>query len=71
MLPAWAYLPAMYGAFLKPKCLRPDGQRLKVPHMGWNEVCSKSRMRCGLASPIRHAFILCIVIVCNRPIVRW
>jgi glutamine amidotransferase len=56
--------------FPDEKMLAADGQRLKVPHMGWNEVQQKPHaLWAGIADGSR--FILCTATACNRPIPHW
>ena len=51
--PAWGSFPVKCAYFGKPAAWHATGERLKVPHMGWNEVRQTcANIRCGRAFPI-------------------
>ena len=47
-----------------------DGARLKVPHMGWNEVRQQGRTCFGMAFPTTPASISCTATTSIRPSAR-
>ena len=67
MSPGSASLPARCGAFRTKRWSTADGQRLKVPHMGWNRGAAEAACRCGTGLPTAPASISCTAITCSRP----
>ena len=43
-----------------------QGNKLKVPHMGWNQVHHGRRILCGMALHRTRGFISCTVTMCSR-----
>ncbi len=48
-----------------------QGNKLKVPHMGWNQVHHARPPACGKALHKTRVFISCIVIMYSRRTMRW
>jgi imidazole glycerol-phosphate synthase subunit HisH len=57
-VPGLGFSPACSAFSRCEKMVDAKGERLKVPHMGWNEVW-QSRTPCGRGSPTVHASISC------------
>ena len=65
-------LPGKVVRFRLDDRLQPDGSRLKVPQMGWNQVKQVNPIRYGKASPITVSFILYTVFMSYHPVRnRW
>ena len=71
MPPAWACLPGQVRLFPAEAMDDDQGQRLKVPHMGWNEVHQTAAHPLWAGIPTARAFISCTVITSRRAIPTW
>lgn len=57
-VPALGVFPGKVVRFPDNKMMLPGGERLKVPHMGWNEVCQKPHaLWQGIADASRFYFV--------------
>ena len=69
--PGLGVFPGKVVRFPVAGTLSGQGEKLKVPHMGWNQVYQQSPIRCGTGSPMAADSISCTAIMWIRPIRGW